>query len=84
MLPTELSLGKYQMFLELPEIKIKFADPNQELVVYKKDPQTLARTQAIPGQGLEHRIGGLEKSEDGGVSYDPENHEKMTHFVQRR
>ena len=66
---------------ELPEIKIKFADPNQELVVYKRDPQTLARTQAIPGQaGLEHRIGGLEKSEDGGVSYDPENHEKMTYL----
>ena len=41
----------------------------------------MARTQAIPGQaGLEHRIGGLEKSEDGGVSYDPENHEKMTHL----
>ena len=66
---------------DLPEIKTKFADPNQELIVYKRDPKTLARTQAIPGQaGLEHRIGGLEKSEDGGVSYDPENHEKMTHL----
>jgi len=66
---------------ELPTIHTKFADPNEELVVYKRDPETLARTQAIPGQaGLEHRIGGLEKSEDGGVSYDPENHEKMTHL----
>ena len=66
---------------ELPTIDTKFADPNEELVVYKRDPETLARTQAIPGQaGLEHRIGGLEKSEDGGVSYDPENHEKMTHL----
>ena len=66
---------------ELPEIDTKFADPNEELIVYKRDPETLARTQAIPGQaGLEHRIGGLEKSEDGGVSYDPENHEKMTHL----
>ena len=66
---------------ELPEIDTKFADPNEELIVYKRDPVTLARTQAIPGQaGLEHRIGGLEKSEDGGVSYDPENHEKMTHL----
>ena len=66
---------------ELPTIDTKFADPNKELVVYKRDPETLARTQAIPGQaGLEHRIGGLEKSEDGGVSYDPENHEKMTHL----
>ena len=66
---------------ELPTIDTKFADPNEDLVVYKRDPETLARTQAIPGQaGLEHRIGGLEKSEDGGVSYDPENHEKMTHL----
>ncbi len=64
---------------ELPVIDTKFADPNEELIVYKRDPETLARTQAIPGQaGLEHRIGGLEKSEDGGVSYDPENHEKMS------
>ncbi len=66
---------------ELPKIETKFADPKEELIVYKRDPETLARTQAIPGQaGLEHRIGGLEKSEDGGVSYDPENHEKMTHL----
>ncbi len=64
---------------ELPVIDTKFADPNEELIVYKRDAETLARTQAIPGQaGLEHRIGGLEKSEDGGVSYDPENHEKMS------
>ena len=64
---------------ELPAIDTKFANPNEELIVYKRDPETLARTQAIPGQaGLEHRIGGLEKSEDGGVSYDPENHEKMS------
>ena len=64
---------------ELPVIDTKFADPNEDLIVYKRDPETLARTQAIPGQaGLEHRIGGLEKSEDGGVSYDPENHEKMS------
>ena len=64
---------------ELPSIKTKFANPDEEFIVYKRDPETLARTQAIPGQaGLEHRIGGLEKSEDGGVSYDPENHEKMS------
>ena len=64
---------------ELPEIENHFAKEGEELIVYKRNPETLARTQAIPGQvGLEHRIGGLEKSEDGGVSYDPENHEKMT------
>ena len=66
---------------DLPEIKNEFAKEGEDLVVYKRNPDTLARSQAIPGQvGLEHRIGGLEKAEDGGVSYDPENHENMTHL----
>ena len=47
---------------------------------YKRDDDTLARAWAIPGTpGLEHRIGGLEKADGGGnISYDPDNHEKMT------
>ena len=66
---------------KLPPIETSFANPDEPYISYKRDPNTLARTQAIPGQpGLEHRIGGLEKSEDGGVSYDPENHEHMTHL----
>ena len=66
---------------DLPAIVSKFAEPGEKYITYKRNPDTLARTQAIPGQpGLEHRIGGLEKSEDGGVSYDPENHETMTHL----
>jgi 2-oxoglutarate ferredoxin oxidoreductase subunit alpha len=66
---------------ELPKIHAEFASPDEPYISYKRNPETLARTQAIPGQpGLEHRIGGLEKSEDGGVSYDPENHEEMTHL----
>jgi 2-oxoglutarate ferredoxin oxidoreductase subunit alpha len=65
--------------LDLPEIENSFASEDEEYVIYRRDPETLARTQAIPGQvGLEHRIGGLEKGEDGGVSYDPDNHEEMT------
>ncbi|MDR0960339.1 MAG: 2-oxoacid:acceptor oxidoreductase subunit alpha [Propionibacteriaceae bacterium] len=45
---------------------------------YRRDPQTLARAWAVPGTpGLEHRIGGLEKSESGAISYDPDNHETM-------
>lgn len=45
-----------------------------------RDPKTLARVWAVPGTpGLEHRIGGIEKSfETGHISYDPENHQKMT------
>ncbi len=45
-----------------------------------RDPETLARVWAKPGTpGLEHRIGGIEKSyETGDISYEPENHQKMT------
>mgnify|MGYP002630453977 CR=1 FL=1 len=49
---------------------------------YKRDEVTLARPWAIPGtKGLEHRIGGLEKVDvSGDVSYEPMNHQVMTHL----
>ena len=67
---------------ELPEIKPNFAvsaDTTNGFEPYLRDPETLARPWAKPGTlGLEHRIGGLEKSDvTGHVSYDPENHERM-------
>lgn len=45
-----------------------------------RDAKTLARVWAKPGTpGLEHRIGGIEKdASTGDISYDPENHQKMT------
>src|SRR5947209_5750842 len=47
---------------------------------FLRDAETLARPWARPGTpGLEHRIGGLEKDYDTGhISYDPENHARMT------
>ena len=47
---------------------------------FLRDPETLARPWAIPGTpGLEHRIGGLEKADGtGGISYDADNHHRMT------
>ena len=47
---------------------------------YLRDEATLARNWAVPGTpGLEHRIGGLEKDyASGNISYDPENHHRMT------
>ena len=61
MWPMVQSLGWFPMS-ELPKIDAKFANPDEPYVSYKRNPETLARTQAIPGQpGLEHRIGGLEK-----------------------
>lgn len=46
---------------------------------YLRD-ERLVRPWAIPGTpGYEHRLGGLEKQDGtGNVSYDPENHQRMT------
>ncbi|MEO0651859.1 MAG: 2-oxoacid:acceptor oxidoreductase subunit alpha, partial [Planctomycetota bacterium] len=60
-------------------------------VTFRTDPEgfspvsrneQLVRPWARPGTpGLEHRIGGLEKDyETGNISYDPDNHERMTHL----
>jgi 2-oxoglutarate ferredoxin oxidoreductase subunit alpha len=63
----------------LPDISKPFAKVGEPYVSFARDPETLARTQAIPGQpGLQHRIGGLEKDDKGTISYDAENHGRMT------
>ena len=68
----------------LPDISQPFVTaPNGEddkYLPYKRDPETFARSWAVPGTaGLEHRVGGLEKdSITGNVSYVPENHQAMT------
>lgn len=65
---------------ELPEIKLRIAKEGDDYKPYARDPETLARTWALPGtKGLEHRIGGLEKMNiTGNISYVPENHQVMT------
>ncbi len=67
----------------LPTISRPFATikEGEAFLPYERDPVTMARPWAIPGQpGLEHRLGGLEKdAATGNVSYDPDNHEVMTH-----
>jgi 2-oxoglutarate ferredoxin oxidoreductase subunit alpha len=51
-----------------------------------RDETTHARVWAKPGTpGLEHRIGGIERSfETGDISYDPDNHQKMTDLRQAK
>lgn len=63
---------------ELPDIPVKFRTEKEGFYPYLRD-ENLARPWAIPGTPeLEHRIGGLEKSDIyGNVSYDPDNHHKM-------
>ena len=63
---------------DIPDISVEPIKQGEEYVPYRRNPKTLARRLAVPGRpGFEHRIGGLEKTEDGVVSYDAENHEKM-------
>jgi 2-oxoglutarate/2-oxoacid ferredoxin oxidoreductase subunit alpha len=66
---------------QIPGIKATFLEKlgaDEELLPYKRD-ENLVRPWIKPGtEGLEHRIGGLEKQhETGNVSYDPLNHETM-------
>jgi 2-oxoglutarate ferredoxin oxidoreductase subunit alpha len=67
---------------QLPDIEPNFlTKPNTPdgFMPYLRD-ENLARPWALPGtEGLEHRVGGLEKEDgSGNISYDPENHERMT------
>jgi 2-oxoglutarate ferredoxin oxidoreductase subunit alpha len=57
---------------------VKSKESEEKFMPYLRD-EKLVRQWAVPGtQGLEHRIGGLEKEDvTGNVSYDPENHQKM-------
>ena len=67
-------------FVDYESFPVVFADDPENFTPANRDPETLARIWAKPGTpGLEHRIGGIEKSfETGDISYDPENHQKMT------
>ena len=73
---------------ELPKIPVKHAEPvseGEEFLPYKRN-ERLARPWAIPGtRSLMHRVGGLEKEDGtGNVSYDPDNHQHMTHIRQQK
>jgi 2-oxoglutarate ferredoxin oxidoreductase subunit alpha len=63
----------------LPDIDVRLRSIPDGFEPYARDTETLARPWAVPGTpGLEHRVGGLEKSSgSGNVSYDPANHEMM-------
>ena len=66
---------------ELPDIHPHYVKPEQKgnYTPYERDPETLVRYWAIPGQeGYTHILGGLEKDgATGAISTDPENHDRM-------
>ena len=59
---------------------VKFHEDIDTFQPFARDDKTLARPWVKPGTaGLMHRIGGIEKADgSGNISYDPENHQKMT------
>jgi 2-oxoglutarate ferredoxin oxidoreductase subunit alpha len=65
---------------ELPKFEVQFRTNPDGFYPYLREEETLARPWAVPGTpGLEHRIGGIEKQHiTGNVSYDPENHMRMS------
>lgn len=67
---------------DYPEIKPPFVrgllEEGARFKPFERDPETLVRRWAVPGQkGFEHRVGGLEKNHAGVLSTDPQNHEQM-------
>ena len=64
----------------IPAFPVHHRTDPEGFMPFQRDPETLARPWAIPGTpGLQHRIGGLERSAaTGNISYDPDNHQKMT------
>jgi 2-oxoglutarate/2-oxoacid ferredoxin oxidoreductase subunit alpha len=72
---------------QLPSLHIPSPSPNHpDFAPYRRDLNTLARPWAIPGtEGLEHRIGGLEKQDVTGlVTYDADNHQHMVNLRARK
>ena len=66
---------------ELPDIHPHYVTEAQKghYTPYERDPESLVRYWAIPGQeGYTHILGGLEKDgATGAISTDPENHDRM-------
>ncbi len=65
---------------DYPEIRPPYARESDmgSFKPFERDPETMARRWAVPGQkGFEHRVGGLEKNHDGVLSSAPENHALM-------
>src|SRR5467141_2970742 len=65
---------------ELPRFPVTYRTDPEGFHPFLRDPETLARPWVKPGTPqLEHRIGGLERDYDSGhISYDPDNHARMT------
>lgn len=76
-------LFKIPKVADLPKITPPIAKAKDEnFKPYRRDEKTFVRQWAHPGtEGLEHRVGGLEKTDIyGAVSTDGDNHDKMVKY----
>jgi 2-oxoglutarate ferredoxin oxidoreductase subunit alpha len=80
---------KFPQTDDLQDINVEFEPRRDEdaakFLPYVRD-ERFVRHWSIPGtEGLEHRVGGLEKEDEtGDVSYDPDNHQKMVEMRQAK
>ena len=65
---------------DVPSFPVSFRTDPEGFEPFARDPDTLARPWTVPGTpDMAHRIGGLERDAlTGHISYDPENHQRMT------
>ena len=65
---------------DIGDMKVAFHTDPTDFHPFTRNDETLARAGPFPGTpGTQHRIGGIEKSySTGNISYEPENHQKMT------
>ena len=77
---------KIPNFDSLKSFRVNHYDDPKDFKPSIRDKNTKARVWAKPGTpGMEHRIGGIEKSfETGDISYDPSNHQKMTELRKKK
>mgnify|MGYP000747708401 FL=1 len=70
----------------LPDIHPRKVDKLEGFAPYDHSNDKLSRPWGTPGTpGLEHRIGGLERSDNSGnIDYDPENHNYMVELRQKK
>ncbi len=67
---------------DMPLFNVTYREDPEDFQPFERDETTLARPWVKPGTpGLEHRIGGIERSHgSGNISYDPDNHQRMTNL----
>jgi 2-oxoglutarate/2-oxoacid ferredoxin oxidoreductase subunit alpha len=67
-------------FAEFKPFPVRFRTDPEGFHPFLRDAATHARPWVKPGTaGLEHRLGGIERDyESGHISYDPDNHQRMT------